>query len=859
MAYELRDAVLAGNISSTFVQARDSTFTKGGSISPDGSKIAVLSRRHGRSGSDDYGIDIWHFGDSGWAEATSIDLGGGTPIADSIYWYSDTEILVLVLDQLRSFTLGNDGNWSSSYDTNIGSQPTHMWVSPGKTVIGLAESINWFSDGFMDDTKNITFIHSVDSQFTGPVKTFQMSQGRVTAMSWIDETNVLVGQPFFNNNAGLVTHLQYSGDSYSKVRSCQGNTGADGGNKFGSFIYWHSVSNSGIFGAQTAAGNTGEMVLNLIPKPDDGFIPTGNPHLALGRTVIDTSGLQRNDGAAPVLAAGTSLNVDRSTSDRVVATTVQKANDVFRDNRIHFSLEFGSSGWIVAQINSDGDSVANMNDNTLNASQLSSGASRFVTFKIGRDTTDSDDVGFTVYDTGLPSAGSQPGLVVTTSKDPFNLTEGSSATVSVRLVKQPLTDVVVSIALAGNLSDRASLSANTLTFTNANWDTAQSITVSATGNVLDDGDITDNITFSINDASSDDTYDSVADQTVSLTVLDDDETPADPSGDVPSDPEPAPPPVVPDPPLDPILDPPIVDPPVDPPKDPPSRRVKKVKNPGAQTPFSNKLERFERRNLSRSTIENIDTAVYNFIDKQMNIFTDSNEGFKKVPVIMASSERASLSKRRDGVRDSDGTLVLPLITVERTSISKNPAEKGTVWANIPPTSKIKGGSIPMARYVVQDKTANFKNAQTKRRRGQLNFPDPLVKTVYRTVNIPIPVYITVMYSITVRTDYQQQMNDIIVPFMTRPGGINYIIINDESKRYEAFVQQDFGHENNISDFSNEERKFETKFDIKVLGYLIGDGTNQLTPHRPSSENIVEVKIPRERASLSEEEIIKYNL
>ena len=278
-----------------------------------------------------------------------------------------------------------------------------------------------------------------------------------------------------------------------------------------------------------------------------------------------------------------------------------------------------------------------------------------------------------------------------------------------------------------------------------------------------------------------------------------------------------------------------------------------------QTPFSNPLNKLERKNLSRSTIENIDTAVYNFIDKQMNIFSHSNEGFKKVPVIMASSERANLSKRGEGVRDDDGTLVLPLITIERTSISKNPSEKGTVWGNIPPTSKLKGGSIPMARYIVQDKTANFKNAHAKKRRGQLNFPEPIQKTVYRTVSIPIPVYITVMYSITVRTDYQQQMNDIIVPFMTRPGGINYIVISDESKRYEAFVQQDFGHENNISDFSNEERKFETKFEIKVLGYLIGDGANELTPHQPSRENIVEVKIPRERSSLSEEEIIKYNL
>ena len=88
--------------------------------------------------------------------------------------------------------------------------------------------------------------------------------------------------------------------------------------------------------------------------------------------------------------------------------------------------------------------------------------------------------------------------------------------------------------------------------------------------------------------------------------------------------------------------------------------------------------------------------------------------------------------------------------------------------------------------------------------------------MYKTVSIPLPAYITIMYQITIRTEYQQQMNDLVVPFMTVPGGINYIIIRDGVHRYEGFIQQDYSHENNISNFSNEERKFETKFDIKVL-------------------------------------------
>tara|TARA_B100000282_G_scaffold197409_1_gene144328 strand:+ start:672 stop:1517 length:846 start_codon:yes stop_codon:yes gene_type:complete len=276
-------------------------------------------------------------------------------------------------------------------------------------------------------------------------------------------------------------------------------------------------------------------------------------------------------------------------------------------------------------------------------------------------------------------------------------------------------------------------------------------------------------------------------------------------------------------------------------------------------PFSKQLNDYEGKRIFDSRIENIDTAMYKFIDEQMNLHTNSPSGMKKVPILMVSAERVALSKKDSRVRDADGALIMPLITIERTSMTKSPSEKGTVWANIPSVDKVKGGSIPVMQKMVQGKTANFKNAHTLRKRGQLNFPDKTEKTVYKTVSIPLPVYVTVMYQITIRTEYQQQMNDLVVPFMTVPGGINYIIIRDGVHRYEGFIQQEYSHENNISNFSNEERKFETKFDIKVLGHLIGSGINQETPHKVVNETIVEVKIPRERSVVDPEELAKYGL
>ena len=41
-----------------------------------------------------------------------------------------------------------------------------------------------------------------------------------------------------------------------------------------------------------------------------------------------------------------------------------------------------------------------------------------------------------------------------------------------------------------------------------------------------------------------------------------------------------------------------------------------------------------------STVETIDQAFFKFIDEELNISSTTNKGFKKVPVIWVSAERA---------------------------------------------------------------------------------------------------------------------------------------------------------------------------------------------------------------------------
>lgn len=249
--------------------------------------------------------------------------------------------------------------------------------------------------------------------------------------------------------------------------------------------------------------------------------------------------------------------------------------------------------------------------------------------------------------------------------------------------------------------------------------------------------------------------------------------------------------------------------------------------------------------ISPSTIETIDGALTDFV-KHLNIFCTSYDKWKQVPVIWTSAERSFQVKHNKDLRDSNGTLIKPIVTIERTGITKELNKKGSVWANIPPVNDEKGGTITIAREIKQDKTSNFANASSKRKSGQWNSRTPAKQVVYETITIPLPIYVEVTYKISLYAEYQQQINEMMTPFLTSPGGINYKIIKREDHRYEAFVQSDFAHNNNLSSLSSEERKYQTDITIKVLGYLIGSSENQDQPRIVRRQNAVEVKIPRER-------------
>ena len=276
--------------------------------------------------------------------------------------------------------------------------------------------------------------------------------------------------------------------------------------------------------------------------------------------------------------------------------------------------------------------------------------------------------------------------------------------------------------------------------------------------------------------------------------------------------------------------------------------------------------------MTPSTLETVDRALFEFIDEVLNIhFTKADQEAAKVPVIWNSAERTFQIKNDKDLRDSEGHIKMPIITVEKTSVTKDPRQHGTIVATLAPLDGVNGGEWVVARKIKQDRTSLFAASNTARQWDSKNgvigaqtgigepyHPAENKEIVYETYTTPIPVYVNVTYSIVLRAQYQQHLNDLLTPFLTRTGHWNIMEINHDGHFYEAFLPTEYSTNNNVSDMSEEERTYETKFDIRVLAYLVGQGHNQQGPLIAKKENLVKVRLPRERVIVEEEHPDKNN-
>jgi hypothetical protein len=277
-----------------------------------------------------------------------------------------------------------------------------------------------------------------------------------------------------------------------------------------------------------------------------------------------------------------------------------------------------------------------------------------------------------------------------------------------------------------------------------------------------------------------------------------------------------------------------------------------------RTPMNTQLS--SSYSLAPSKIEDIDYAIYNFINDKLDIFVDSNEGWEKVPVIYSLPERSYQIKNDPELRPNGRTLKYPLISIHKVSAVQNPANKGVYGVNLPPYFDFynRGGSIPVARVVEQEQTAKFANANAIRKsdggmnKNRQTFPGKNKNIVYETLMIPMPTFVEMTYTIDIVTEYQMQMNQILAKFHTHTGDPSVFSVSHERNSYEAFIDPNYNIDFKADGLDVTERIFKAALSIKVLGYIVGDPDNQNTPITVKRQSAAKIRFGRERSSLSEE-------
>ncbi len=215
----------------------------------------------------------------------------------------------------------------------------------------------------------------------------------------------------------------------------------------------------------------------------------------------DTAGVTLSESALTVTEGGSktyTVKLDTQPSANVTITVAGMSGDVTVEGS---PLTFTQANWSAAQtitVNASHDLDA-VSDPTVTLTHSASGGD------YGSVSINSVTVTVTEDDT----AG------VTLSESALTVTEGSSGTYTVKLDTQPSANVTITVA---GMSGDVTVEGSPLTFTQANWNSAQTITVSASHDL----DAVSDPTVTLTHSASGGDYGSVSINSVTVTVTEDD-------------------------------------------------------------------------------------------------------------------------------------------------------------------------------------------------------------------------------------------------------------------------------------------------------------------------------------------------
>lgn len=271
-------------------------------------------------------------------------------------------------------------------------------------------------------------------------------------------------------------------------------------------------------------------------------------------------------------------------------------------------------------------------------------------------------------------------------------------------------------------------------------------------------------------------------------------------------------------------------------------------------------------------IQDIDLALYKLFKdtigfKVTQIQTQAGpQNINKPQVIFATGERFALAKKLQPPKDKQGILMLPAISIRRTSIEQSLDDLNSRGIN-----QFTGNIIIKRKLAPEDRDlqnllnkSGFQNTQgilsnmpeTERDTGECKDTEEIRQgglldgvallnsnNIYEIISIPQPQFFTAKYEVIFWTSYTQHMIYMLETLMSSflPQSKAFKLTTDKGYWFIAYVEDSFSNGENIDDFNEEERIIRYTISISVKGYLLvpQHGTNEIPVRRwLSCPNIV---------------------
>jgi len=221
-----------------------------------------------------------------------------------------------------------------------------------------------------------------------------------------------------------------------------------------------------------------------------------------------------------------------------------------------------------------------------------------------------------------------------------------------------------------------------------------------------------------------------------------------------------------------------------------------------------------QKNFTVSLMD-IDTSIFDHLDKVINVSVLDNGQNIKVPVHYASQEKWKAVQKDGSMRDQQGKLQLPAIVFHRSSFSK---DLNLMTLNRHQTYPVYRKFDEKNKY---DKFSILNN--------QLKYQDQIFA-------VTLPDHIDVMYEFNCWTEYVDQMNSIIQK-------INFACESywGDPERFKFRVYAtDYTFENDNN--NDDDRMVKSSFTLKVKAYLLEESfeNREQTVQRSLTPRIIKI-------------------